>query len=898
MSWKPDRYGALRALVRGRRVDEEVLDEFEHHLAMRIEANMRRGMSADAAREDALRRFGNVQMLRDETIEIDESVLREQKRMEILDTFRREVKQSVRSLRKSPGFTLVTVLTLALGIGATTAVFTLLKAVVLDPLPYPEPERLVKIVHPVPGYGEKSEWNLSSASYLHFKNHARVLEDLGVYDSWTANLRAKGDATMGEVMRGTPNLFPLLGARAVVGRLFQDADGVRGAPSVALLSHGYWEREYGSDPTVVGTTLSIDGDPVEIVGVLDERFMVPDRKPVVFIPRRINPAGPHWNQHSETGIGKLANGVTLEAATAELRALTPQLREEFPTVYYAGFFEQTKMTTAVKDLRSTVVGLDVARILWVVLGSVGVVLLIACANVANLFLVRTEARRNELAVRSALGAERAHLFVQALSEAMLLSMTAVLAGVWFAYGGLRLLLRLAPSSLPRLEEVQLGWPAVWFAVGLGIVAALVFALFPVVRRAIDYAPLREGGRGLTGSRRQLRVRSALVTAQIALALVLLAAAGLMLRSFQQMRNVELGFDPKNVLTLEVALPYLNYKEHAPVAQFWETFQERVRGLPGVNSVGGTIALPIAGGAPCAILMVDPMPADPQALGCPAYNIVTPGFFESARIKVRGRTPTWDDIHSGSGAVVIGAALAERLWPGEDPIGRGVRVASGTAWYRIVGVADDIRARGATEPPPEVIYYPIQPIEGAPLWQAQNALVITVRSNTARPEQFTGGIRSILRELEPSAALGSVEPWQHYVNESMIKTTFTMILLGTAGGMALLLAIVGLYGVIAYTVNRRRNEIGIRLALGAPAAEVGGSIVMASIRMGAIGVAIGLVAAFLTTQTMASLLFEVKPTDGLTLTVVSFTLLGVAALASFIPARRATRVSPLEALRME
>lgn len=901
MSWKPDRYESLRALLRGPRIAEEVSEEFEHHLAQRMEANLRRGMTPEQAREDALRRFGNMEALREQTIEIDQSVLRERKRMEVLDTLERELKQCVRGLRKAPGFSVVAMVTLALGIGSTTAVFTLLQSVVLNPLPYPAAERLVDLTHPVPGIGDgRQEWRLSTASYFYFKERARSFEALGLYDSWTANLRAGGDAGMGVVARVTPDLSGLLGAVAAAGRLFQPADVAPGAARVAVLGHGYWQREFGGDRTVVGRQISIDGDPIEIVGVMSESFALPRLKPDVYIGLALNPAGPHWNQHTYASIARLKPEVTVEAAEAELRQLTPELAEAYPTVYYPGFFKNTGFTAAVKSLGDAVVGLDVARILWVVLGSVGVVLLIACANVANLFLVRAEGRRNELAVRSALGAERAHLFVQALTESLALCLSAALFGVWLAYGGLKLVVRLAPSQLPRLDEVHLGWSAVWFALGLSVLAALAFALFPVLRRVSDYAPLREGGRGLTSTRGQLRVRSILVTAQIALALVLLAAAGLMLRSFQQMRNVNLGFEPRNVLTLQVALPYNAYNEHEPVARFWHAFQERLRALPGVSAAGATLTLPLAGGTNCAVLSVKPAPANAQDLGCPGYNVVTPGFFASAGIAVRGRVPTWSDIDTGSGAVVVSAALARMLWPGEEAIGRAVRVPNNQqdVWYRIVGVAEDVRARGVREPAAPLVYYPIKPIAGAPLWQAQNAMVITLRTSGQRPEMLTNSARAILRELEPAAALGTVEPWQHFVDASMVQTTFTMLLLGTAGGMALLLAMVGLYGVVAYTVNRQRSEIGIRLALGAPAAEVGGAIVLQSVRLGALGVGIGLVASFLTTKTLASLLFQVKPTDGLTLTVVSFALLAVAALASFIPARRAAGVSPLEALRTD
>ena len=898
MSWIPDRYRELRSLLRPDRIEDDVAEELELHLQLRAQDLQAQGMTAALAREEALRRFGDVQYFRRETVAIDESILRERKRMELFDSLRRELRQGARGLLRAPGFSLVILLTLALGIGASSAVFTLLKAVVLDPLPYPAAERLVVIKHPVPGISEGAEWNLSSASYFHFKERSRALEDLAVYVPSTMNVRGATDAQLVDVISATPNLFDMLGARPVRGRLFQPADGVPEASRVALISHGYWQREFGGSAEAIGSTITFEGTPAEIVGVLQEGFSIPERPADVYIARRMNPAGPHWNSHVLPSIAKLRAGATLEQLATELASLTAELPEAYPDVY-AGFVEDSEFGTTVYPLRDTVVGANVARTLWVVLGAVLVVLLIACANVANLFLVRAEARRNELAVRSALGAERAHIFLQSAVEALLLCTTAGLASIWLAYIALRALVAMAPANLPRVAEVQLSSTTILTSLALAIVAALVFALFPVVRRTRDYSALREAGRGLTASRRQVSVRAALVTAQIAFALVLLAGAGLMLRSFQSMRAVDLGFDPERVLTLEVSLPYSSYNEHERVAFFWNEFMGRVRTLSGVAEVGGTIALPMAGGHPCAVLQVDPQPANARDLGCPAYNIVTPGYFEAAGIAVRGRTPTWDDVRSGTGAVVISESLANTLWPGENAIGRGVRVPNGaTEFYRIVGVADDVRARGVREPAPNYVYYPIKPIQDAPLWQAQNALVLMVRTRTDDSERITTAIRDVLRELEPAAALGTVEQWQTYVDRSMASTTFTMILLGTAGGMALLLAVIGLYGVVAYIVNRRRSEIGVRMALGADRRAVGGMVVLQSLKLGTAGVAIGLVGAALTTHALRSLLFAIEPTDALTLTSVAFGLLAVSAIAALIPARRAASVSPVDALRSD
>jgi len=899
MSWVPDRYRELRSLLRRDRLDDEVDEELSLHLELRAADLERRGLSAAEAWEEARRRFGDLSKYRADTRAIDEDMLREQRRMELFDAVRRELRQGARGLMRSPGFTLVAVVTLALGIGASSAVFTLLKRVVLNPLPYPSSDRLVVLRHQVPGIGGDQEWGLSTGSYFHFRDRSSTLEELAVYASSRLNLRTTGDASLGGVIRATPNLFTLLGAQPVLGRVFREEDGQPEAARVVLLDHAYWQRAFGGRSDVIGTTLTYNGIPAEIVGVLAPGFRVPGMEGDVYVALRLDPAGPHWNSHYLRSIARMRPGVTLDAVQREVSALTPQLVESYPSAYNETFMQEAQFATRVHDLRSTVVGADVASILWVVLGAVAIVLLIAFANVANLFLVRSEVRRNEIAVRSALGADRVHLFVQSFVEALLLCLVAGAAAVWLANAALRLLTALAPDGIPRLYEVGLGSETVITAFALAIACGVALALWPVLRRSLDYGALREAARGLTLSRRRVHVRSALVAGQIALALVLLASAGLMLRTFQRMRAVDLGFDPDNVATLVVALPSAEYGEPSAAARFWEELAQRVQAIPGVQSVGGTIALPLAGDQPCAVLQVDVAPVDPTDLGCPAYNIVTPGYFETAGITVRGRIPTWNDIHAGTGAVVISRALAEMLWPGKDPIGRGVRVPQGgDAFYRIVGVADDVVGMDVRESPPNFIYYPIAPIEGAPLWGAQNALVVIVRTQLDDVGALTRGVRSILREMDPAVALGSVEPWRAIVNRAMATTTFTMVLLGVAGSMALLLAIVGLYGVIAYVVSRRRAEIGVRMALGADRRAIGSMVVLQSMRLAVAGVGVGLVGAAATTGALRTLLWGVTPTDGLTLTAVAILLLGVCTVAAYVPARRAAAVSPMDALRTD
>ena len=553
-----------------------------------------------------------------------------------------------------------------------------------------------------------------------------------------------------------------------------------------------------------------------------------------------------------------------------------------------------------QTLQASIIG-SFDKILWVVLGAVGVVLLIAVVNVANLFLVRSEARRNEVAVRTALGAERAHLALQSLCESMVLTVTAGALGIWLASAGLKVLVRLAPGTIPRLDQVHLRGSSILFDVAVALTVGLVFASFPLLRGRIHFEPLRESGRGLTTSRAQLRVRSVLVTAQIALALVLLSAAGLMLRSFQQTLNVQSGLDERNVLALDVSMPFSRYNTFDKAAVFWQQLEQRVSALPGVANIGAVTTVPFSSSSlGCAVMTMDPPLSDgSRATGCVPYSITAPGYFETMGINVQGRTLEWTDLQNKTGAIVVSKSLAERLWPNQDPIGKGIRgYDSGDVYFRVVGVTDDVRVEGLQKPPSEMVYYPLAPIPGTQLWQPATAMTVLVKTRAGDPEQLTESVRRILRELDGFAAIGHVSTMKSVIASSMARLSFTMILLGIAGFMALVLSVVGLYGVIAYVVSRRRAEIGIRMALGADRRNVGSLVVRQSLQLGVTGVAIGLIGAGLTMRLLTSMLFEVKPTDPLTLASVSVFLLAVCGAASLLPARRAAAVSPVEVLRGE
>jgi putative ABC transport system permease protein len=527
------------------------------------------------------------------------------------------------------------------------------------------------------------------------------------------------------------------------------------------------------------------------------------------------------------------------------------------------------------------------------------VLLMAAANVANLFLVRLEAGRREAAVRTALGAGRAHLAVHYLSESLLLTVTAGLLALVLAWGALHLFVAVAPASIPRVAAIGLGWRAPAFTAALSIALGVVFGLVPLVsRRDVDTATLREGGRGLTSSRGTRIVRDALIVGQMTLALVLLAAAGLMLRTVEQLRHVKPGFDPDRALVMHVHVPWSRYGGWAPVAAFHKTLQERVAALPGVRAVGGGTDVPLVSFGFCSIVWVEDHPLAPgEEPPCVKVTEATPGYFTAMGIPVHGRVPDWHDTEAGTGAVVVTRALADRFWPGENPIGRGIKGnGARPPFYRIVGVTDDVRGEGLEKPPVEAVFFPILPIPEAPLWQPANDVDLVVRTSLDDPTTLLPTIRRAIEALDPAVSVDRVQTLTSVVRHSLARVSFILALLAIAAAMALVLSAVGTYGVIAYLVTQRRSEIGLRMALGARAWQVTRLVVGHSLRLALLGAAVGTVAALATTRLLTSLLYGVQPTDPATFIAAGAFLLVVAIAASMAPARRASRVDPVEALR--
>ena len=833
--------------------------------------------------------------------------------MDIADSLKREIGRAIRSLARSPGFTAIVILTLALGIGATTAIFAMLDRVVLHALPYVDSDRLVWLDSPVPGVGPTKRWGLSTAGFFDFQKNAHTLENVAALMPTRMIITGKRAAERVPAAQVSASIFDVLRLRPMLGRALTPSDNLPNAQPVTLVSYNYWKTRLNGAPNVVGSMITVNTIPVQIVGVMGSDATIPDvTSPNVdlWIPAELDPGARPENHHYLPVVARLAKAATVTSAQAELAQITKRFPLLFPTAYSEGFLKESGFTTAATPLRARTIG-DISTRLWILLGAVALVLIIACGNVANLFLVRAEARQREIAIRSALGARRGDLAWHYFTETMLLALVGGAAALVLAAAGLHVMVALAPPDLPRMNEVQLGWLGVLFTIAVSIAAGALFGALALGASGSngDAAILREGGRGMTSSRRQHFTRGALVVAQTALALVLLASAGLMLQSLQNLRNVSLGFDPSNTLTAELSLPAARYQTAEQVETFYHELLTRAGAIPGVQAVGAGEVVPlgpstdgtaIGGFTGCSGVAIENPGADRgKSAGCIGTKTVTPGYFRTLGIKIRGIEPSWTDVESRTAGVVVTKALAERLWPGQDAIGKGIKSGgSRPPFYRVVGVSEDIRGASLSDPPTEQVFFPLLPIPKTYLEGPVTTMTVLLRSVGLPPATLTSSLRHVLENMDPDVPLGNVRPMEDIIARSMIRLSFTMTLLAISAAMALILSAIGIYGVISYIVGRRRGEIGIRMALGAHASRVGTLVVRQSVQFAAIGIVIGIVATLLITRVLSSVLFGVSPTDPTTLIVVSIVMMLIAVLASYVPAQRAMSVDPVEALRAD
>lgn len=810
---------------------------------------------------------------------------------------------AARRLTRAPGFAAVAVVTLALGLAATTAIFSLLDAVALRPFPYPGGDRLVVIRHEVPGVPQASSWGISKWNYFRY-GKAAAFERIGIYAGDNVTLTGGDRPEQVLAYEASPSVLEMVGARAQLGRLFGPADvpGMHDSARVIVLGDALWRARFGADPRVVGRTIRVNGQPLTVVGVAAPLQALPTMDADgagAWIPMRLDPLAPPVNNHVKEGLARLRPGATARDAERELREMASHFTEISPDQYPRGFMQGTGFRPAVTPLREYAVG-PVIRVLWLVLGGVALVLAVAAANVANLLLARREARRRDTAVQAALGASRARLVRDALAEGAVLTLAAAALALPVAALAVRVTRALAPSGLRLVETASVDWRAALVCVAAALVVAACVGALPVARAGVDLGPLRGGGRGTTVGRERLTARHALVVGQVALALILLAASGLLVESVRRLRAVKPGFAADGVLTVSVVLPSPKAISDVRAGAFWHALETRLGALRGVVAAGATERVPLNGTDGCTAIGVEGRGNQ----GCIHTARVTPGFFRAMGIDVRGAAPDWTATERRVAGAVITDALAARLWPDADALGHGITSCESGGcqahWYSpVVGVARGVRDAGLDQPPPEILYSPLTPVAADTFpGEIPRAMTVVLRSTEADPTRYVPAIRQAVAELEPAAAVGMPLPMRDLVSASMARVAFTTTLLSVAAGMALVLAAVGLYGTLAYVVGLRRREIGVRIALGAGTSAVRGLVVRQSAGLAAAGVAIGLVGALATTRLLRSLLFEVSPGDPAVLAVGVAVLGGVAVLASYVPARRASRVDPVDALRAE
>jgi putative ABC transport system permease protein len=865
----------LRAILRRGAVENELDEELRFHSDRQVE----RLVEAGCSRAEALRRVrlehGGLGQVKEEC--------RQARGTSSLEIYWRDLRYALRILSKNPGFTVVAALTLAIGIGANTAIFTLVNATLLRPLPYPGADRIVMLWG-----GQQTPF--SSPTFLDYQRQNHVFEHMATAHGGSLTLTDSENSQTVRTGSVSTEFFQVLGVKPILGRDFLAEEGQEGRNHVLVLTYGAWQRRFGGDRDVAGRVLTLNLLPYTIVGVLppDFEFSIPGymRTPEFYIPAVLTNDPAQRNNSFLYVLGRLKPGISEQQAQADLKIVDRNLAAAWPQFL-------TGASTRVVSLREQTVG-DVRRVLLVLLGAVSFVLLIACANVANLQLARASAREKEIAIRTALGAGRRRVIRQLLTESLVLAVAGGVLGIGLAWMLLRLCTRFAPAGqLPVTGRVDL--TVLLYSIGVSVITGVLFGLVPAMQssslRLME--TLKQGGRSSAGGGGSLR--GALMVAEVALSLVLLAGAGLLIRSFVQLQAVRAGFDPRNVLTLFVHLPGYAYPDLPQRAAFYHRALQEIGSIPGVTAIGAIDDLPLAGDRDSGPLAVEGRPpVTVDRLPSPQQRSVSPGYFQAMQIPlVSGRAFSESDTAQSTPVMVINQSMARHLFPGENPIGRRVTwglPGPSPAWMTIVGVVGDVRDLSLAARPVDEAYQPYP--------QATLPYMNLVIRTAGDPAALIVPVSTAFHALNRSLAVNTPQTMQHVLGESIAARRFQMLLLSLFAVIALVLAAVGIYGVVSYTVSRRTGEIGLRMALGAAAFDVARLVVGSCLRLTAIGVAAGLLAAAALTELVSSLLFEVHASDPLTLGGVALLLALVAVLASYIPARRAIRVDPVIALRNE
>jgi predicted permease len=885
----------LRSLFMREQVERELAEEFQYHIERKTEEYMAAGMSPAAARHEALRAMDGIERHKEEC--------RDMRRVDLIDNFLQDARYALRTMRKRPGFAIVTVITLALGIGANTAIFSIVNGVLLRSLPYRDPDRLVKIVFNMPGIGLR-DVRYSVPELDDLNSRASIFEDVSVTWSADVNLTGAKEPDRLEMIAVSPGYFSMLGANPQIGRLFGPQDSAPGFAEAIVISDALWSRSFGRDPGVLGRSVLLDNDLYTIVGVLPAGFRHPG-KTIAGEVELWTTAGfvadpfpkPARNVRLLPGaIGRLKPGVSQGQAQARLNAFAAELRNDYPNDYTT----QGRWSVEIEPLQQSLVG-SVRPMLLLLMGAVLLIVLIAAVNVANLLLARASGRQREVAMRLALGAGRSRIVRQMLTESLILSSMGGLAGLLAAKGTLSLMLRFVPSNVPRLNEVSIDWVVLGFALGISVAVGLAFGLVPAIQsaRADVNSAIREGGQGAGFSRKTGRTRDILIVSELALAVVLMVGAGLLLRTFWTLLQQNPGFNPSGVVTAGIWLPVPNDPKADPYAKpeslnnFARETLRRVGGLPGIEMAGLTTSLPGTETAFNIALTLEDSPVEASEDLAARVISVSPDYFRLMQATLEsGRYFGEADDQGKDRVAVVDETAARRYWPGRDAIGSHLKLrpTANVPWMTVVGVIKDIKHEGLDARAMPHVY--------TSLYQLQSKAMSLVARTSLPASAIEQQIRREVQAIDPNLPLFNVRPLDEVIGVHLAPRRFSAELVGAFAALALLLASVGIYGLLAYMVGQRRSEIGVRVALGAQRSDIRRLVLRRGALLAGSGVAIGLVLSAATAPAIAALLYGVRPIDPVVFLAAPAVLGAVALLASYIPARRAARVDPIAALRQE
>jgi predicted permease len=904
---------SLRRFFRRAQWDRERSEEIESYLQIETDEDVARGLPYGEARAAALRKLGNRALIREEIYRMNT--------IAFLDTLAGDVRYGLRMLARSPMFTLAALLTLAIGIGANTAMFGVVNSVLVRPLRYPKAEQLVALHQDAPGAAGLANASdglaLSPSMYFTYSEQNRTFQALGVWTPGTANVTGLAEPEQVRTVSVSDGVLQALGVLPAAGRWLLAADQIpqaseplsfSGRSSAVMLGYGYWQRHFGGDRSVIGRNLTVNSLPRQIVGVMPKGFRVVKVEPDLILPLAFDRGRVILAGFGFLGIGRLKPSVSIAQANADLARLLPVWMDTWSNGPNSNgrWYENWRIRPTIRPLKLQVIG-NIGDVLRVVMGTIALLMLIACANVTNLLLVRAEARQHELALRAALGAGVARIVRSLLVESVILGLMGGALGVGFAYAGLRLLVAIGPANLPRLNEISMDAPTFAFTLIISVLSGLLLGLVPAFKYAGPRisAAMQSAGRTVSVSRERHRARNVLVVAQVAIALLLLVGAGLMIRTAQALRTVEPGFTgAEHLQTVRISIPPSLIPEPRLVIRTQNDLADKLAAIPGVMSVGFASEVPMEAEPPNWDNVFAEGKEYPGGVApLRRFENISPGFLHTTGARLlAGREFTWTDVYGLRPMVMISGNLARELWGSPSAaVGKRLRQYSGMPWREVIGVVQDVRQNGIQEKAPEIVYWPAMmrnffvPNAGPVVTRS---VTFVIRSERAGTEGFLTQVRQAVWSVNASLPLASVRTMREIYAGSLATTSFTLVMLGIAGAMAMMLGLIGIYGVISYAVSQRKREIGIRVALGADPRALRRMFVRYGLALAAIGVAIGLGAAAGLTRLIKSVLFGISPVDPLTYTAVPLVLVAAAVLASYLPARRAAAVDPVETLRAE